>query len=194
MVERIRENVDPTELTLDDANANRGTERGSFLIAESLRRGGAGRSIVVDKHGKVVGGNKTLEAAVAAGIPITIVRSRGDTLIAHQRDDLDLDDPDSPARYLAYMDNRSQQVSMEWDLEQLQRDHMEGKVDLTEFFWVSELQEMGVDVETELQGNDTPKSLHAPEHGSADRRSGLLGADLSLWVPSPRDWGLDQTG
>lgn len=163
MVNRIRENVDPSELIPDERNANKGTERGSYLIAESLREAGPGRSIVVDKHGKVIGGNKTLEAAIAAGIPVTIIPSHGESLVVHQRMDLDLDDPNTAARKLAYLDNRSQQVSLEWDVEQLQADHMQGTVDLTEFFWESELSAMGVDVETELSGADHPKESYRPE-------------------------------
>ena len=164
MVNRIRENVDPSELTLDDQNANKGTERGSYLITESLREAGPGRSIVVDKNGKVIGGNKTLEAAIAAGLHVTVIPSHGESLLVHQRMDLDLDDPDSPARKLAYLDNRSQQVSLEWDLEQLEKDHNEGKVDLTEFFWASELESMGVNIETELSGPDQKKASYTPQN------------------------------
>lgn len=163
MVNRVRENVDPSELIPDERNANKGTERGSYLIAESLRDAGPGRSIVLDKDGRVIAGNKTLEAAIAAGLQVTVIPSHGESLIAHQRLDLSLDDPESPARKLAYLDNRSSEVSLEWDAEQLQRDHMEGVVDLTEFFWESELSAMGVDVETELSGSDHPKESYRPE-------------------------------
>jgi hypothetical protein len=163
MVDRIREGVDPSELTLDTENANRGTERGSYLLTESLREAGPGRSIVVDKHGKVIGGNKTLEAAIAAGIPLTVIPSHGESLVVHQRMDLDLDDPESPARKLAYLDNRSQQVSLEWDIEQMQADHMQGKVDLTEFFWVSELEQMGIEIETELTADIPQKESYRPQ-------------------------------
>ncbi len=53
-----------SDLVPDSANANRGTERGSAMIEDSLRKFGAGRSILIDKHGNVIAGNKTLEHAV----------------------------------------------------------------------------------------------------------------------------------
>ena len=44
----------------DSRNANKGTERGLALLDKSLRQYGAGRSILVDKNGRVIAGNKTL--------------------------------------------------------------------------------------------------------------------------------------
>ena len=41
------------DLTPDEKNANRGTQRGVAMLEDSLRRHGAGRSILVDKHGRV---------------------------------------------------------------------------------------------------------------------------------------------
>lgn len=43
-----------SNLSLDDKNANRGTERGRHLLAESLKKLGAGRSIVCDRNGRVI--------------------------------------------------------------------------------------------------------------------------------------------
>ena len=48
-----------SDLTPDPQNANKGTERGRGMIEDSLRRLGAGRSILVDKHNRVIAGNKT---------------------------------------------------------------------------------------------------------------------------------------
>jgi hypothetical protein len=44
------------DLVPDDKNANRGTLRGRGLLEKSLRRLGAGRSILVDKDGRVTRG------------------------------------------------------------------------------------------------------------------------------------------
>ena len=49
-VKPIRELAD---LTLDPKNANKGTEKGRKMVAESLNRYGAGRSILVDREGHV---------------------------------------------------------------------------------------------------------------------------------------------
>jgi len=105
-------------LKFDDKNANRGTERGRELVRKSLQKYGAGRSILVDKNGKVIAGNKTLEQAIAEGIEIEMVKSDGKRLIVHQRTDLDLD-KDQAARELAIADNRTSEIGLDWDFDLL---------------------------------------------------------------------------
>jgi hypothetical protein len=57
----------------------------------SLEKYGAGRSVVVDCHNRVITGNKTGEAAVAADMKsIAVVETDGSWLVAVQRGDLDL--------------------------------------------------------------------------------------------------------
>ncbi len=51
------------ELIPDGKNANKGTEYGQSLIEKSLRKFGAGRSILIDKNNKIIAGNKTVENA-----------------------------------------------------------------------------------------------------------------------------------
>ena len=109
------------DLQPDPDNANRGTARGSAMLEESLRRYGAGRSLVVDRRGVVIGGNKTLAAAHRAGLTRTIVvPTTGEDVVVVQRTDLDLA-TDPRAKELALADNRVQEVSLEWDPEALQR-------------------------------------------------------------------------
>ena len=40
------------------------------MVDQSIERYGAGRSIVVDKNGNIIGGNKTVKAAQEAGMEI----------------------------------------------------------------------------------------------------------------------------
>jgi hypothetical protein len=40
-----------TDLIADDKNANKGTDRGRKMVKQSLDDYGAGRSILIDKHG-----------------------------------------------------------------------------------------------------------------------------------------------
>jgi len=54
-----------SQLVLDEKNANKGTKRGRKLLEESLEKYGAGRSVVVDRHDRVIAGNKTVVAARA---------------------------------------------------------------------------------------------------------------------------------
>ena len=75
----------------------------------------AGRSILLDKHGAIIAGNKTAENAGAAGLgdDVLVVQTDGTKIIAVQRMDLDL--ADVKAKGLAIADNRTGQLSLDWD-------------------------------------------------------------------------------
>lgn len=106
----------------DQHNANQGTERGRALLLQSLQELGAGRSILVDRDGNVIAGNKTLEAAQKLGLRVRIVEAERDELVAIQRGDLALDDATGEARRLAYLDNRVSELDLAWDPGQLAAD------------------------------------------------------------------------
>ena len=61
------------ELIPDDKNFNKGTEYGNSLIEKSLRKFGAGRSVLIDKNNRIIAGNKTIENASAIGMEDVIV-------------------------------------------------------------------------------------------------------------------------
>jgi hypothetical protein len=123
------------ELILDERNANKGTKRGLALLEESLGKYGAGRSVVVDRNHRVIAGNKTVEAAVAAGMKsIAVIETDGSSLVAVQRGDLDLE-RDKKARGLAIADNRVGEIDLEWNPEVL----ASLDVDLTQFWNENEL-------------------------------------------------------
>jgi hypothetical protein len=46
------------QLVLDEKNANKGTKRGRELLGKSLEKYGAGRSVVVDRHNRVIAGTR----------------------------------------------------------------------------------------------------------------------------------------
>src|SRR6266436_5209121 len=74
------------DLKFDTQNANKGSARGKKMLKNSLRKYGAGRSILIDADNTVIAGNKTLEAARAQGYKkVQIVEADGDTLIAVRR-------------------------------------------------------------------------------------------------------------
>jgi sporulation protein YlmC with PRC-barrel domain len=128
------------ELVPDSRNANKGSPRGNQMIEDSLRQYGAGRSILLDKHGRIIAGNKTAENAGAIGMEdVLVVQSDGKRLVAVQRTDLDLDDPHT--RQLAIADNRSGQVSLDWDTDAL-KGLVEDGVDLAPFWTADELAAM----------------------------------------------------
>jgi DNA modification methylase len=116
----------------DPANANKGTDKGRALVEASLTECGAGRSILADRDGTVIAGNKTLEAARTLGLPIRVIETAGDELVVVQRTDLSLTDGPK-ARRLAYLDNRAGELGLSWDNEQMLADLRAG-IDLEGVF------------------------------------------------------------
>lgn len=91
-------------LVPDNLNANKGTEYGQRLIEESLRKFGAGRSILIDKNNRIIAGNKTIENAVNAGLDkVIVVETDGNQIVAVKRKDIDLDS--ERGREMALADN-----------------------------------------------------------------------------------------
>jgi len=131
-----------TDYTPDPQNANVGTERGGYMLEESLRAVGAGRSIVVDRNGVILAGNKTQEHAADIGLEDAIeVETDGTQLVVVRRIDLDVSNGDGKARQLAYWDNRAGEVGLEWDVAQIIADFQAG-VDLGAMFRQDELEEL----------------------------------------------------
>lgn len=103
----------------DAKNFNRGTDAGRELVAKSLRKLKAGRSVLVDKNNRIIAGNKTVVGAMDAGINEAIViETDGEQLVVVKRTDLDLE-TDVKARELSFVDNRTSQVGLEWNVEEL---------------------------------------------------------------------------
>jgi DNA modification methylase len=148
-----------TQLVLDEKNANKGTKRGRELLGESLERYGAGRSVVVDCHNRVIAGNKTVEAAVAAGMKsIAVIETDGSSLVAVQRGDLDLK-RDKKARELAIADNRVSELDLEWNPEVL----ASLDVDLKQFWNENELNALLKDFRSNELSAPEPKIDQAAE-------------------------------
>ena len=134
-----------SELTPDHSNANRGTERGRYALEASLRKYGAGRSILIDRNGRIIAGNKTAETAADVGIDdVIVVQTDGRQVVAVQRTDLDLDS--NEARELAYADNRVGQLDLDFDPAQILADINAG-VNLDQFWRKDELDELLADLQ-----------------------------------------------
>jgi DNA modification methylase len=146
-----------SDLAPDSRNANKGTERGNAMIENSLRQYGAGRSILLDRNGRIIAGNKTAENAGSLGMnDVVVVQSDGTKLIAVQRMDLDLDDP--ICKQLAIADNRAGQVSLDWDIDTLKELALDG-VDLAPFWSADELEAMWPQQVDLLTGEDDVPEL-----------------------------------
>jgi site-specific DNA-methyltransferase (adenine-specific) len=145
------------DLKSDHKNARRRTDRSASLIAESLKRYGAARSIVIDEDGRILAGNGTVEGAKKAGIDkLRIIEADGDELIAVRRAGLSEDQKVG----LALADNRSSDLS-EWDnemLRQLSEEH-----DLTPWFEDDELLAEVLEPEQGLtDADDVPEAPEEP--------------------------------
>jgi hypothetical protein len=122
------------DLVQDSNNANRGTPRGRKTLKGSLKKFGAGRSILLDKDNTVLAGNKTLEEAKKQGFKkVLVIDTDGDTLVAVRRTDLDA--KDKKAQELAIADNRVGELDLAWDPEVLKQT----EADLSELFEPLEL-------------------------------------------------------
>ena len=107
------------ELVQDEHNFNKGTDEGGKLMERSFKEMGAGRSVLIDKHGKIIAGNKSQKAAIAAGIKkVRIIETTGDELVAVKRTDVELES--EQGRKMALLDNLTTQVNLAWDETELQ--------------------------------------------------------------------------
>lgn len=107
-------------LQQDDKNFNKGTKKGRKLIDKSIRKFGAGRSILLDKNNRIIAGNKTQELAREAGIKkVIVIDAKPDELVAVRRGDVDLDS--EKGREMALADNATGAANLDWDDEALAR-------------------------------------------------------------------------
>ena len=120
-------NIKISDLTPDDKNYNKGSEFGNSLIEKSLRKFGAGRSILIDKNNRIIAGNKTIENAGAIGLDdIIVVETTGNQIVAVKRMDIDLDS--KQGRELALADNASAKANINWDFEAINFDWNETEI------------------------------------------------------------------
>ena len=111
--------IDIEELAQDAHNFNKGNEQGQQLMERSFKELGAGRSILLDKNGNIIAGNKSQKAAIAAGIKkVRVIETTGDELVAVKRTDVDIDSAEG--RKMAYLDNLTTQVNLTWDETELE--------------------------------------------------------------------------
>ena len=157
-----------TDFKQHKANANKGSERGEYMIETSLREVGAWRSVGADRNGTIGVGNKTTQKwqEIANPDDVIVVPTDGTKLVIVQRTDLDFDsdDPAVVERTIkaAYFDNRASEVSMTWDAEQVLADITAG-VDLESMFKQDELEELLKDLLPKTEGDAEPQIDRAAE-------------------------------
>ena len=124
----------------DRRNYRKHGDRNRKLIRKSLDELGAGRSIVIDAEGEIIGGNGVFEAW--GDRPIKVIESDGSELVVVQRTDLKTDD--EKRKKLAIMDNSTSDTST-WDMSLLQAD-----------FDIPALADLGVDVKLKDVDDNEP--------------------------------------
>lgn len=159
------------ELKFDEKNFNKHTEFGMSLLEKSLRKNGAGRSILIDKDNNIIAGNGIIEAAGQIGLEnVKIVESTGDEIIAVKRTDLTLDS--KQGREMALADNATASADLDWD---------EDAID-------SESEKWGIDP-SEWLGNEWGEEAPEPEpeNKEQDEVSRLLVASVTIYGQSKDD-------
>lgn len=129
------------ELIPDAQNANQGTARGDWALEQSIEKAGLGRSILIDKDGHIIAGNKTCGKAQELGFKdVLIIPTDGRTLIAVQRTDLSIDSPEG--RELAIADNRTSELNLSWDPTELLALQDDDKIKLNDWWTQEEIDEL----------------------------------------------------
>ena len=133
------------EIKFDKRNYRKHDNKNKSLIKKSLEKFGAGRSIVIDAEGEIIGGNGVYEQAQKLGLKTKIVETDGSELVVVKRTDLKTDDEKRKA--LAVMDNSTSDTS-EFDLELLTAD-----------FTVDELSDFGIELPEEKEEDNSKYSI-----------------------------------
>lgn len=103
-------------LKLDPQNIRKHSDRNKRAIRKSLETVGAGRSILVGADDTILAGNGVFEQAQEIGLPVRVIESDGQELIAVKRVDLS----GARARQAAALDNIVADTSAyEYDAERL---------------------------------------------------------------------------
>lgn len=173
---------------LDPDNVRRHPGRNLEAIEQSIRRFGAGRSVVVDGDGKVVAGEGALRAAVEAGVEeVVLVESDGRRMVAVVRPDL----RGNEARAYALTDNRTTDLSaFDWNAVAEQVVALEDSgVDLAPLGWEEyELEPLRSSVEGFVPGAADPGAFAAgDEEGGGNEEDGLELPDVVLGGLDPAE-------
>lgn len=149
-----------SELRQDAANINQHSERGSALTRKSIEKFGARLAGVVDRNGVIIDGN---DRQVAYGeldlSEVEIVKANPSKPVYLQFDDLDLADPDNPARELQVALHRSAVESWTVDAEALMA-HMQSGVEVDDWFRQDELDALMAELTIAIP---EPKPQQEPE-------------------------------
>ena len=158
------------EIKFDKRNYRKHDKKNKSLIKKSLEKFGAGRSIVIDAEGEIIGGNGVYEQAQKLGLKTKIVETDGSELVVVKRTDLKTDDEKRKA--LAVMDNSTSDTS-EFDLELLTAD-----------FTVDELEDFGIELPEDEEEEAEEEKEEGEEEGE-EEESNIKEKNNSIIYKSP---------
>jgi len=146
------------------------------LLERSLQEYGAGRSILIDRNGRIIAGNKTVLAAMKEGIEdVEVVESTGKELIAVKRTDVDINSKNG--RGLAMADNAVAAADLRWDYSLLSEMKDEGLE--IERFGIEDV--FGIEDDSDLKGGeakeDRERIIIVYKDEDADKVKKLLGVE-----------------
>lgn len=129
-----------TDYLKDPENPNAGSDRGRALIRESLTERGVGAALLADADDMLIGGNQTIDQALAAGFVDALeIDLPPDVLPVLRRADLDLDNPDDlRARQLSLDLNRSRDFA-QWAMSVIEAGWAES-IDMSDYFDAEEIE------------------------------------------------------
>lgn len=137
----------------DEHNANKGTDRGRKALDESMKSVGYTEPMVASADGKILSGNKRQDICIDQDMNDAIViETDGKRPIIHVRTDVQSGTP--KAAEIAIAANRVAELGLEWDIPQLEHALDDLNLDLSEYFEIEELKDLGIDL-----GEEPPEDL-----------------------------------
>lgn len=158
-----KENEGNGNIKYDQNNYRIHSAENKQLIKKSLEDCGAGRNILIDNENEIIAGNGVYEQAKKLGIPVRVIETKGDELIAVKRTDLKTED--QKRKVLAVMDNTTSDSS-EFDIEKLENDF--GGIELLDFGIEGIGDVMAGDDIPEASGSDSKKTSSSGGADSGD--------------------------
>lgn len=177
--------VSLADITPDDRNPNKHTERGTYMLRHALERFGFLEPGVLDANNRIIGGNNRTEAAadILDASSAIVIDIDGRTPVFVRRRDLDLTTPEGREAAIAL--NRAAQVGIDFDAAML-ADMLGDEVKLGDWFHDDELERLLADAVAELDAALAPDAL--PDY--LDEDAPLPdGVPDTLW-PTDNEWGI----
>lgn len=152
----MKPNAKIKDITLDSANLNKHTERGTYMTRKSIDKFGSRLAGIVDANNRVIDANLRTETYADSGIDdIMIIDADPNIPVYLRYRDLDLTDSDNPARELQLALHQSAIHSYDVDAEMLYTHRMDNEQLTDDWMFESELIETLSSIGDELDDLDS---------------------------------------